>query len=202
MTDTKNDVKAPPPGDASEVERHLWPVDPGASEDLGGERGPVSPEKRLEEKAQKTLARFRLMSDRAKWDSVINMRRRLGYGIGALGILTVLGVGGYNLWCLHKLAEMGNWTMPLGYLAFVVGGHVAITLVLGYFGYVMLRASERLIIPYQWVEEMPEATRMMLGMTDPASSGAKALEKSAESLGVVLKPVADLLKVVNGIDKK
>ncbi|HZH04964.1 MAG TPA: hypothetical protein VEY30_14360 [Myxococcaceae bacterium] len=110
----------------------------------------------------------------------VHHRRLLGYGLGGAAIVGVLGLSLYSYCALSGLKVPTNpWEAQLLWIH--AGGHAAIAVGLVYFCYQLLRAAERLALPYWWVSENPDVARVLLGIADPLSS----LKKLASAVGPV-----------------
>jgi hypothetical protein len=120
------------------------------------------------------------------------VRRSFGYvlmiaafaSMGALGVWSLLGIDG-----ISSLNAKGN-TEPLELLLVKSGAHAIITLALVWFGYQMLKAGERLILPHWYAEKSIGIGKLFLGIQEPAKATMKQLEKVTDALSTVVRPVA------------
>ncbi|WNG41533.1 hypothetical protein F0U61_53530 [Archangium violaceum] len=143
----------------------------------------------LEEQLRDALARVAelktSLDERNVLERVLTRRRHIGYGVGAAGCLGLGGLGIYSFDSLHSLIRWPLSSLPPSLFWALIVGHALITMALVFFCYQLIRAAERLMLPYWWVEKHPEAAKAMLGMMDPVSTFTKATEHVADVVGKV-----------------
>lgn len=136
------------------------------------------------------------VAERTAFSSITDTRRCWGYAlkcVAILGVVAAVLISFSDLRALAEQAAQGEFNQGgLGRerLWLFVGGHALITVAAIYFFYQLLRAGERLALPYWWVERNPDA-RMMLGVQDPASTIRKAAEEIGETTAKTLAPLVD-----------
>jgi hypothetical protein len=109
---------------------------------------------------------------------VLKWRRSIGYAIGAVAILGVAAMLAFSMWSLHEMAPPDDGQEIYGYV--MLGAHAVLMIAAVWFCYQLLRAAERMVLPYWWVRFNTDAVRMMLGITDPWRSALKAGEEILE----------------------
>lgn len=106
---------------------------------------------------------------------VVEDRKTLGLVLGAFGIFMIAGIGVWSMYALDKL-ELRMPTAQTFYLV-KLGVHALITVALVFFCYQLLRAAERLMLPYWWASQSTEVAKLYLGISDPLSTLKKVAEE-------------------------
>lgn len=107
---------------------------------------------------------------------VMHRRRRLGYVLGAASLIVFVLVVVASLVTLHATEKPTTQVEEKFQIGMLVA-HAIVTVTLIFFCYQMMRVSERMILPWWWVTDHVEATRVILGVEDPLSAGTKILSK-------------------------
>jgi uncharacterized membrane protein YcjF (UPF0283 family) len=137
---------------------------PGSPEDYGGKANPA-------------------------YETYVQHRRYLGFAVGGFAILFVLSLGVWSLYSLHNLLAPTN-DVQLRFVIALFVVHAIITVALVYFCYQLLRAAERMLLPYWWASEKVEVAKVLLGIEDPVSTSTKVLQQASE----VVKATKELTK--------
>lgn len=130
-------------------------------------------------------------------ETVQKDRINIGRGYAAAGGAIIL----LTLW--HVLGELHSIQLPpdtdkvvhlhpLAYLKF--GGHAVVVGLFVWFGYQLMRAGERLMLPWWWASTNIEIARAMLGMSDPIRSAVRMTSKMAREVLEVLKEAVKVTK--------
>lgn len=147
------------------------------------------PEESNEERSRRQEARIaeleRSLQERKDFIRIINLRRYIGYVLGVAGMLALLAIGKLSFVSLHDMARPPFSGLPTSLVWAIAVGHALITVALVFFCYQLIRAAERLILPYWWIEGSPETARLMLGVTDPVSSAMKLTEQMVDTAGKI-----------------
>jgi hypothetical protein len=133
------------------------------------------------------------LAERTEFLAILKRRRVIGYGLGVLAAAAVGTLGVSSILHLDTMAQESYSKLPFAYFGTIVAGQSLITIALVFFCYQLMRAAERLILPYWWAEKHPETARLVLGMTDPLSAASRLTEQivdSASRLTGVSKPQA------------
>lgn len=180
MNDDENDDNGVPPSQSLPIEQQL--------PDGFVRVGPVDDEarRRMAEKlANRPALQVTLGKEQERFVDVLTRRRRVGYVLGSLSISMLVAIAILDFVALH-------WWIPVPENAFqerrvwlIVAGQSVVTIAVVYFAYQLLRAAERLVMPYWWVERHAAAARLMLGVPDPASVPARLLREIRELLTAV-----------------
>lgn len=110
--------------------------------------------------------------------ALAQQRRLVGYVVGIIGMGLVVGI----LWTSHgSLAHL----LPLAdvsdrhfhFLIVLIASHAIVAVAGIAFGYQLLRAAERMLMPHWWVRN-PEIAAVMLGMRHPARDVHAAVRDS------------------------
>lgn len=122
------------------------------------------------------------LNKRKDFEKIVLMRRAIGYAIGfaacaLIGVLLYTAYGHFR-----EFAKDPFSSLEPHYFWAIMAGHTLVTIAFVLFLYQMVKAAERLILPWWWVEQHPETAKLMLGMTDPASTAAKIAGELAESV--------------------
>lgn len=130
------------------------------------------------------------MPDLSSADDVQQTRITTGYVYSALGILLFLFVIEHVFSELHQLhvppdSATPVYVHPFAYVKF--GAHAAVIAVLVWFSYQLLRAGERLMLPWWWASTNIEVARAMLGISDPFRAAARMSIKMARDILSVVK---------------
>jgi len=134
-----------------------------------------------EEKSLKTAAD-------AEFQAVAKHRRWAGYvlGLGSMAAIVYLAVRSFA--ALDQLLKPAPVTPEQWRTAnILIVAHAVVTVALIFFAYQVLRAAERLALPWWWAERHAETAKIMLGIKDPVSTAAKVLDTAVETLSK-LKP--------------
>lgn len=115
--------------------------------------------------------------ERTRFGGVETFRRRLGYGLGLVSILLMVGLVGFSFWSLHSYLQKPTNGFEEHFTWLLVAGHAVITVAAAFFSYQLLRASERLSIPAWWAKGDSRLMGAMLGIESPISKAMKAAEK-------------------------
>jgi hypothetical protein len=127
---------------------------------------------------------------------VLKGRRQIGYAIGCLGILGIIATLAVSLWSLHVLAEPTKEFEVFAYVK--MGAHAVLTVAAVWFCYQMLRAAERMVLPYWWVRYNTDAVRVMLGIRDPWRSAMRAGEQMVELGSKAAQQAVGIVGAVTG----
>ncbi len=133
-------------------------------------------------------------------------RRWVGYVLGLIGFGCVLGPAYLALKSINQIDVAAlaapNHRQTVALLAVKVGGEALISIALVYFGYQMLKAAERMVLPHWWAtkENLP-VVRTMLGIDSPVDGAGRALKEAGESVQTVAKTAVDAIGVVRGEKK-
>jgi hypothetical protein len=107
----------------------------------------------------------------------LHVRKWLGYGIGTVGILVVGLTAFWAFWEIAKLRE------PLTELALraayaKLAAHAVVSVAVVFFGYQLVRAAERMILPHWWIQPHHcELLQLLLGVDTPVRASTKTVEK-------------------------
>src|SRR5262249_51393908 len=115
-----------------------------------------------------------------------------GYGVAVSGFALLLTLGIYSFRHLRELGGDAYSSLPARSFWLLVGGHAVVTVAFVFLGYQLLRAAERLILPYWWAESNPELTRLMLGVGDPMSTAVQITERAVAVVERVADPLISL----------
>lgn len=135
--------------------------------------------------------------DRERFRRLIDSRRRIGYGVALTAFGLLAGLGAYSFIHLRELAGESYASLPTRSFWLLVGGHAVVTVAFVFLGYQLLRAAERLILPYWWAESNPELARLMLGMGDPLSTAAQTAERTIAVVERVADPILNLAQRIS-----
>lgn len=129
---------------------------------------------------------------------VTTSRRRVGYGLLGISGLSILGVFFYSAYHLHGLAKL-PMDFPKDRFWLLVGGQAVVTFFALYFLYQVLKAAERMAMPYWWAERYPNVVRMMLGFEDMLTASSKSAEQisgqAAQAVTALTGPLVQLVEV-------
>jgi hypothetical protein len=125
------------------------------------------------------------LAERAAFEKVLNMRRRIGYGTGFVGVASLIALGIFSFASLHSIVDDAISKLQPSFFWALILGHALITVALVFLCYQIIRASERLMLPYWWVERHPDTAKAMLGVMDPVSTVTKVAEQLADAAGKV-----------------
>lgn len=106
-------------------------------------------------------------------------RRKFGYWTMMAAGIGILGLAFYAFRSIDKMIADKELLGERLWIA--VGSHGVVTVAVIYFLYQVLRAGERLSIPYWWVERHVDGARLALGINDPARTVQKAVVEIAET---------------------
>jgi hypothetical protein len=134
------------------------------------------------------------LKEKAAFDDVLKTRRGIGYGAGMVAAGGLVALGVFSFSSLHSLVSDPYSKLAPSYFWAVIVGHALITVALVFFCYQVLRAAERLMLPYWWVEKHPEAARAMLGMMDPVTTATRIVEQVADAASKVAGAAAGSAK--------
>lgn len=132
-------------------------------------------------------------------------RRSLGIGLGVLGLTTV----GFILW--HSMGSVGTVLTDILKVSkdsasidgareriawFAIGVHSILSIAAVFFGYSLLRAAERLLIPRHLLYEKKdvEVIRALLGMSTPANAIMTQAKAFATEALTLLKGAVDVVR--------
>jgi hypothetical protein len=145
----------------------------------------------------------------------IERRHRLGYYSAAFGALVISGTLIWSIYSVNwPIANFFDARMEIDsakerVIFATIGAHAIITVAAVYFGYTMLRLSERMFLPRHLLhdESTVGVVKALLGVSTPAKAAADGAKQAAESLATVLKPLVELtkpiLEAIRGVaDKK
>jgi hypothetical protein len=174
-------ARQPVPGEGAVVVTSTWP-----------EHAPASPA------APSPDPRGLAKEDRERFRHLIDSRRWIGYGLALSAFALLIALGLYSFQHLRELGSERYAAVPARTLWLLVGGHAVVTVAFVFLGYQLLRAAERLILPYWWAESNPELTRLMLGMGDPLSSALQTTERVVSVMERVTDPLLTMAQRLNG----
>jgi hypothetical protein len=125
-------------------------------------------------------------------------RHTTGYILSALGIAFVA-------WTLRQaMSELGELRShppgDLRVLAAIAAAHVIVGIAAVYFGYQLIRAGERMLVPSHLTEDETkiEVLRVLLGGKEPIASPAEAVQQGVEKSVELLKTGAGIVAQVTG----
>lgn len=118
--------------------------------------------------------RFPIVS-KALHEKHLTSRTRTGWSIGGVGFVIVLSTAGYAFARLAGAAPPAPGNATFFYV--VTGAQTAISLALVLFGYQLVRAAERMLLPHWVAEQHPEAAKVLLGIEDPVRGLVKTTER-------------------------
>jgi len=130
-------------------------------------------------------------------------RRRTGWIVGVFGISSVSIILTIALCQLPKLPAInGETSAQLAdiskgasiYLASVLAAHAIIAVSGVWFGYQVLRAAERMLVPLEYVETAKD----LLGITSPHDGSAQGAKDALDSMKSYLQDIINLLKTDAG----
>jgi hypothetical protein len=127
---------------------------------------------------------------------VLNQRRCVGYAIGIIGILGVSGILVFSVWSIHSMPEPSPGMVWFEYGR--LGAHAVLMVAAVWFCYQLLRAAERMLLPYWWVRYNTDVVRMMLGIADPWRSAMKAGEQLVELSSKATEQAVGIVGAVTG----
>jgi hypothetical protein len=162
---------------------------------------PVGLAERIHQQAQLSLEEQERAADISARETevkhlqgVTTWRRRAGYilmGLAGAAIPVVFALSTYQL---HKFTALPA-DFPRDRFWLLVGGQAIVTFVTLYFLYQVLKASERLAMPYWWAERNPEVVRLMLGIEDIITASSRSAEQIARVVAPLSEPVVKLVDV-------
>jgi hypothetical protein len=126
---------------------------------------------------------------------VTTWRRRAGYVLMGVTGVAIPGVFALSTWQLHEFTELRP-DFPQDRFWLLVGGQAIVTFVTLYFLYQVLKASERLVMPYWWAERNPDVVRLMLGIEDMVTAGSRSAAQIAKVAAPLTEPVIKLVDVL------
>lgn len=106
---------------------------------------------------------------------LLKTRRRIGYVLGALSIISLVCALRATLIGVMEMQVPAPGTETFAYVR--MGLHAVVVVAWVWFSYQVLRAAERLIIPYWWLRQNIDAVKVMLGISDPWRAALSAAEK-------------------------
>lgn len=138
----------------------------------------------------------------------VTARYCLGRIAGGIGCLVIMGVliwaGCHANDVIDKVSAQKDTMTPAMEISIWVsiGAHAAISIAAIYFGYSMLRLAERMLLPRHLLhdETKVNVVRALLGVKTPAESAVDGVKQISENLSTILKPIAELARVVLGTD--
>lgn len=119
-----------------------------------------------------------------KYFAVGKRRRLIGYWVGAIAVIFV---GVVLLVAQSEVSSAFDVRQELSQQQFVLvlvraGFHTALAGAGVYFGYQLLRAAERMILPNWWVSKSPEAFSAFLGIEHPLRESRRELLRIVDLL--------------------
>jgi hypothetical protein len=133
---------------------------------------------------------------------ITTWRRRAGYGLLGFSGLSILAVFLYSTYHLHGLASLPK-EFPQERFWLLVGGQAVVTFFAVYFLYQVLKAGERMAMPYWWAERHPQIVRMMLGFEDVLTASSKSAElisgQAEQAVTALTKPLVQLVEVATAL---
>ena len=145
----------------------------------------------LEEQEQRAHAQERDKSQ-MHLQGITTWRRRFGYVLMAISGVSIPVVFFLSTAGLHKLTELPR-DFPADRFWLLAAGHAVVTFVTLFFLYQVLKAAERMAMPYWWAERHPETVRLMLGVEDLVTVGSRSAEQMAKSAAPLVEPVSKLI---------
>lgn len=136
-------------------------------------------------------------------------RATVGYISGALGVTSVIAVLVYSTWSINETVD--KYVLDRGFLnpltpqaawlvlaSIIVHGVVSVAAV--YFGYSMLKASERLFVPQRLLKDVKdvELVRAVLGIDAPTDAIAGKLKTMSSEANALLKAISELVRAAQG----
>lgn len=125
---------------------------------------------------------------------VTTHRRIAGYvllGMAGVAIPVVFFCSTHHI---HKLTELPK-EFPADRFWLLVGGQAAVTFFTVYFLYQVLKAAERMAMPYWWAERYPHVVRLMLGFEDILTTSSKSAEQAARVIAPLAEPLMKFVDV-------
>ncbi|MGZ3457242.1 MAG: hypothetical protein ACXU86_01935 [Archangium sp.] len=115
------------------------------------------------------------------YEIYVHNRRQLGFFVGGFAISSVVVLGVWSFYSLHAIFAPSN-QIQLSFVIVRCVAHAIITIALVFFCYQLLRAAERMMLPYWWASEKVEVAKVLLGIEDPVSTATKLLEKASDAV--------------------
>jgi hypothetical protein len=139
-------------------------------------------------------------------------RTKFAYRMGLCGLVILAGLIGLSFYALHSwFAEpskdfgANNDARKWAYIfAFVKAGtHAGITLAAVWFCYQVVRAAERMALPFHWLSSHPDLARALLGVQDPFRAVFRMMKELQASTGMEIEKIGDLVgKFVGKTEEK
>ncbi|NOK34274.1 hypothetical protein HMI49_13815 [Corallococcus exercitus] len=117
----------------------------------------------------------------AIYEKYVTHRRNLGFFVGGFAIVFVVGLGFWSFYSLHHIFAPIDQVHSTFVIAQLIA-HAVITIALVFFCYQLLRAAERMLLPYWWASEKVEVAKVLLGIEDPVSTATKMLNSTSDAL--------------------
>lgn len=136
-------------------------------------------------------------------------RATAGYLTGFLGAATVVGVLIYSTLSINEAVDkyidalkhfnsLPPQVIWIVFASIVVHGVVSVAAV--YFGYSMLRAFERLLVPQRLLKDVKdvELVRAILGIDAPTDAIAGKIKSMSSEANALLKAISELVRAAQG----
>ncbi len=135
--------------------------------------------------------------------SEASLRRWAGTIAGILGTVIVTVVLLYSTFAIDDIAaKVKPETERVVFLLLIVHGVISIAAV--YFGYSMLRVSERMFVPRRLLNDAKdvEVIRAILGVSTPARAVAAQLRAASGEVQALAKTATEVIKAAHGDSAK
>jgi hypothetical protein len=131
---------------------------------------------------------------------LLNDRRWIGYVLGALSIASIVYALCSTMKAVGALPEPAAGKEVFAYVR--MGTHAVVVVAWVWFSYQMLRAAERMILPYWWLRQNLDSVKLMLGISDPWRAALKASEEILEVTAKATQAAAKTVDTVAATMKK
>jgi hypothetical protein len=139
-------------------------------------------------------------------------RIKFAYRLGGAGMLCILILLIISFLVLHYgFADPGKdrdfkdvsalrWTYIFSFVK--AGTHAIITIATIWFFYQIVRAAERMALPWHWMSSHPETARALLGIQDPSRAALRATKDVLRAAEGVVDKTVDRVAKLTGAAKK
>lgn len=126
------------------------------------------------------------VDSQASW---VDQRKTFGMVIGGVGMFIILAAGGLalnHLW--SEKIDKNATRSALWIFSVKLGAEAVVAVALVYFGYQLLRAGERMLMPHWWVTAgQIDVLRAMLGIDSPVDGAVKGISKLTDAVDEIRK---------------
>lgn len=125
-----------------------------------------------------------------KRNEIYDRRQNLGYAIGVLAILIILGFGVSAVCFFKDLAHPAkdDW-VGLHFTYALIAGHAVVALAMVWFCYQLIRLAERFLFPAWWAEKAEIARIMLHGVEHPAAMAKEWMSELIPTIVAAIRGV-------------